>query len=351
MGGLNGGRLTGAEVARVAEEIANLAGSNMPLASGLEASAEEMPGRRLRKPLQEISAAIAAGESLEAAVAAQGDRLPAHLRGLVNIGAKTGKLNQVLSRLVAVASIGKELRREMWIALAYPLISLLFAAAVLTFVCSSLIGNFGAIFRDFGVPVPRVTLLLLGIGRLFEADWTVYLEVLFGLVVFVLFFSLVLSEGSRRSMLGSIPVLGWVWRNLSLAEFCHLLSLLVESEVPLPEAIRLTGEGVQDDSAKRAAQLMARDIEGGITFAQAIPRQRFFPTSLARVFNWADGHQSLPESLRMLGEMFEARARAQAGFAGSVLGVLTVIAILFGVALVVVGLFLPLITLISKLSG
>jgi hypothetical protein len=34
-----------------------------------------------------------------------------------------------------------------------------------------------------------------------------------------------------------------------------------------------------------------------------------------------------------------------------VIGVVAVIAILFGVALIVVGLFLPLITLITKLSG
>jgi general secretion pathway protein F len=53
----------------------------------------------------------------------------------------------------------------------------------------------------------------------------------------------------------------------------------------------------------------------------------------------------------MVGEMFEARARSQATFAGTVLAVMAVVFVLLGMAAVVIGLMLPLLTLISKLSG
>jgi type II secretory pathway component PulF len=119
----------------------------------------------------------------------------------------------------------------------------------------------------------------------------------------------------------------------------------------LPEALRLTGVGVADSSVDRACRSMARDIEQGFSLSETMARQSIFPRGLNRVMTWAEGHQSLPETLHMLGEMFEARARGQAGFAGTVLGVLTVIAILFGVAIMVIGLFLPLILLIQRLSG
>ena len=46
---------------------------------------------------------------------------------------------------------------------------------------------------------------------------------------------------------------GAVWRSTSLAEFCHLLALLLESRLPLPEALRLTGEGVEDADSTRDA--------------------------------------------------------------------------------------------------
>jgi hypothetical protein len=53
----------------------------------------------------------------------------------------------------------------------------------------------------------------------------------------------------------------------------------------------------------------------------------------------------------MAGEMFEARSRAQAAFAGTVMAVLAVVGVIVGIFVVVVGLFLPLITVISRLSG
>ena len=53
----------------------------------------------------------------------------------------------------------------------------------------------------------------------------------------------------------------------------------------------------------------------------------------------------------MMAEMFEGRARAQASFASTVCSVLTVLAILSGIAAVVFGVLAPMITLIQKLSG
>ena len=47
----------------------------------------------------------------------------------------------------------------------------------------------------------------------------------------------------------------------------------------------------------------------------------------------------------------KARASAHATFAGTVLGVLAVMLILWGLFTIVGGLILPLVTLISKLSG
>lgn len=345
------GRLSNDDVARLSEQIAGLTSAGLPLSAGLRAAAEEMPRGRLRTTLGAIAESLDQGASMKEAVAQQGQRLPPHLRGLVLAGARTGKTSQVLGRFVAFMNVGADLRRRLWLNLAYPAVSLVVSLAVFTFVCSSLIGSFSTIFKDFGVPLPKITILILSVARLFDLSWPVFFEMVIGTVVLFAVGRLALNASTRRSLLAGVPVVGAVWRNSSLAEFSHLLALLLECEVPLPEALQLTGDGVQDDMVGRACALMAKDVEQGLSLAQAVTRQKLFPRGLARVMTWAEGHQSLPESLRMIGEMFEARARAQSGFAGAVIGVVAVIAILFGVALIVVGLFLPLITLITRLSG
>jgi general secretion pathway protein F len=96
---------------------------------------------------------------------------------------------------------------------------------------------------------------------------------------------------------------------------------------------------------------MAGAVESGQTLAQAMVDRRPFPVGLPRLVDWAEPQRSLPEVLHMAGEMFEARAGAHANFTGTLVGVLSVIMILWGLFTVVVGLMLPLITLISRLSG
>ena len=346
-----GGRLSDDEVAHLAAQISSLTAAGMPLAPGLHATAEEMPHGRLRRALESVAGALDGGASVEEAIAAQGNRLPAHLRGLVLVGTRTGKMTQVLSRFVAFVSVGTDLRRRLWISLAYPFLSLILAFGVFVFICTGLVASFENIFKDFGIPLPKVTIALITVSHAFSGTWGVLIDALIALFVLWLLSYVFLNGPTRRSMISGVPVVGAVWRYTSLAEFCHLLALLLECEIPLREALRLTADGVSDATIDRACEGMGADVEQGLSLSQAIAARSVFPKGLARLLRWAEGHQSLSESLHMTGEMFEARARSQAAFAGTVLAVLSVMSVLGGISAVVVGLLLPMITLISRLAG
>jgi general secretion pathway protein F len=75
------------------------------------------------------------------------------------------------------------------------------------------------------------------------------------------------------------------------------------------------------------------------------------PMGLARLLQWATKQNAIAEILHVAGEIFEARAKGQAMFAGTVMAVLSVVIVLWGAFSVVGGLMLPIVTLISKLSG
>jgi type II secretory pathway component PulF len=96
---------------------------------------------------------------------------------------------------------------------------------------------------------------------------------------------------------------------------------------------------------------MADQVERGSTLAQAMIERRELPAGLSRLLRWAGDQSATSEILHTIGEMFEARARGQAAFAGTIMAVLAIAFVLWGVFTVVIGLMLPMITLISKLSG
>jgi len=351
----NGGswrRLSGDDSARMTDQIVGLTSNGLPLASGLRATAEEMPRGRLRSALDAMAQSLEAGATLEEAVAAQGRRLPAHLKGLVVVGSRSGRMSQVLGRFVEFTHVGNDLRRRVRLSLAYPALAILLSISVILFICTSLVGTYSNLFRDFGVPLPRLTMILVSIADRFTAPTRSLTAVLFELFVAAAILGLVVgAPSSRRSVLGKLPVVGTVWRNSALSEFCLLLGLMLDCETPLGEALRLTGGAVHDASIDRACRAMEADVQNGLSLSQAITRRPVFPRGMARLLRWAEGHQTLPDSLRMAGEMFEARARSQASFAGTVLSVVAVFMIWSGIGTVVVGLLLPMITLLARLSG
>jgi type II secretory pathway component PulF len=159
-----------------------------------------------------------------------------------------------------------------------------------------------------------------------------------------------LPRALRRSIAGRLPLLGAVWRSMSLAEFCHLLALLLEGQLPLAEALRLTGQGVEDASIDRDCRVMAARVESGESLARAMAQRARFPIGLPRLLRWAENQKSVPEVLHMAASIFETRARAQSSFVGIVLNVLCVLMV-FCMALIVPALFTPLIVLIARLAG
>ena len=343
-------RLNGRDAAELSGQLAGLASAGLPMAPSLAALAEELPRGRLRRAMQDLSERLAAGMSLEEAIENQKGQIPPHLRGLVIAGARGQRLGDVLGQFSGYVEIGTELRRQLWLTLAYPLLSVAIAMAIFTFVSIVVVPQFAAIFQNFGVRLPRATEAILDIAHVMTTLGPLVGFVTAALIIFRLVSPLFLRPGTLRRLAARLPILGGVWRWTSLAEFCHLLSLLLENHLPMPEALRLTGEGVQDADVERTCLRMADAVESGQDLARAMAERRLFPVGLPRLVRWGERQGSLTEVLHMAGEMFEARASAHATFAGTVLGVLAVLLILWGLFTVVGGLMLPLVNLIYKLS-
>lgn len=350
--GANGiGRgMNGADTAQLSQQIAGLTRAGLPLGAGLTALAEELPRGALRRSMTDLAQTLETGLPLDEAIATQGGRIPSHLRGLVIAGIKSGNLGDFLSRFSGYVGIGTEVRRRLWLNLAYPFITACAALALFAFISAILISQFAAVYENFGVPLPALTVAILAMSRVVNTVWAP-MAILLG-VFFCSWLAarVFLKAPARRSLAARIPVLGTVWRTTSLAEFCHLLALLLESHLPLPEALRLTGEGVQDADLDDSCRIMADQVESGRSLAEAMSEKRLFPPGLPSLLRWAERDRSLPEVLHMAGAMFEARARSHSTFSGTVVSVLCVLLVL-SIVMVIPALFLPLITLISRLSG
>jgi len=342
--------LSGAEAGEFSRRIADLTAAGLPLAPGLAALSEELPRGRLRRSMTELADALDSGMPLAAAVETQQERIPAHLRGLVIAGARSGRLGDLLLRFSTYAGFANELKRQLVLSLAYPLLTLAIAIGLSFFVSAFVVAQFEHIFRDFNIPLAGLVQMVVYVAHVINAACLPLGAVAAVLILVVLAARLFLKPASRRSLSTHLPLLGWIWTPTRHSEFCRLLALLLENRSPLPESLRLTGEGIQDSGMERACGIMANEVEAGRSFALAMSKLRRFPPGLPRLLGWAEKRMTLPEVLHLAAAMFESQARSQATLIGMIVSVACVLNVLALIMLIPV-LFLPLITLISRLSG
>ena len=346
------GRASAVDAAEFAEHLAGLTRSGLPLPSGLRALATELPSRRLRRTLRETADRLDLGQPLDSAVVSLAEGFPPHLRGLVVAGAGSGRMADVLGQYVRYVSLGADLRRRFWMSVAYPVFLLICMFGLYLFVCTWIVQSFDTIFKDFGVDIPAITRTLIAMSRATREHGLSFAGEVGAIALIAwLAFRFLMDATARRKVVTGIPMFGPLLRWSVLAEFCHLVGLLVDAEMPLPEALAVAGHGVNDAELARAGDDLKRSVEQGRTLGESLVLWPRCPAGLVEVLDGAEGRGDLAPALHLAGDMFEARARSQASFASSLFAAMTLILVLWGIGFVVTALYMPIISLIGRLAG
>jgi general secretion pathway protein F len=117
------------------------------------------------------------------------------------------------------------------------------------------------------------------------------------------------------------------------------------------EAIPLAAECTRDPDLVVASHRASSILEHGGGMGAALASSSVFPGGLTRLLHWAEENGATVAALNLVSEMFDSRARAQSEYVSGIVGIVTAIFVFWGCAFVIVAVFWPLISLISKLSG
>lgn len=341
-------RLSAEEATALAARVAELAKAGLPLGPGLRALADELPGLRLPRVLRQLADRIDAGDDLVNAFESQGCVLPPHLRGLILAGVQSGRLSEVLEEYVDLRQSQAELRRRICTSLAYPFVLLLCMTLLCTLATICLVDQFTCIFKDFGTALPGMTVLVIKGAR--PMMWFFVGASVLSVAGPVLLW-LCPSMSWLWPILHRIPMIGPVLRWSHLSQFSRLMGLLLEQHTALPDALRVTASGLRDASLARSCQLVADEVDRGRVLHESMASRRSFPASLIPIIQWGERAPALPDAFHAAAEMFEGRMRSQSSLLETLMLPIMLMLIGLFVAFFVIAMFLPLISLICKLSG
>jgi general secretion pathway protein F len=284
-------RLSTTLLALMTRQMATLVASGMPLDQALTALAEQTDHPGTARLLDSIRDQVAAGEPLAAAMSRFPKTFNELYRGLVAVGAETGQLGGVLSRLADYLEARQALRQKFTLALIYPALITIIALGVITTLLLYVVPQIVAVYQQSRQTLPFLTRALIASSDFLRATGWYWLGAMALLVVCA---ALLLRREQWRdrwhALLMRTPVAGRVLSGLDTARFASTLSILTGSGAPLLRALDTAAGVVWSRPMRRAADAVAALVREGVSLARALASQKVFPPLLVHLV--ANGEQS-----------------------------------------------------------
>jgi len=334
------------------EQLASMANAGIALDEGLAQLARDVESPHMRRWIDALVADLRAGKTLEQAVAAQESRLPLLYSRVVRAGVRAGNLSATLLNLNDHLRLVGRTRRIIWHALGYPMIVALLATIVVGAFLTFVVPRFAEILHDFDCTLPVLTRMVIGLGELFpKILLTLAILAIVVLATWRVLRATPRGRACREGLVSALPIIGGMHRNSLVARFTRGVSMAVGNSMPLPEALRL-GAGVTGSEMLCAdAEKIAAAVETGSPILEAAHDSRTIPRFFAYCVQSAAGRDALPTALANLASAYEQRAEHAQMTLRSILMPLIIVVLGAFLAMVILAIFLPLIALVSALTG
>jgi type II secretory pathway component PulF len=345
------------DIRNLSVEIQALVRAGLPLEIHLR-EAGRGHGARLQKVTEHISSQLSAGEPLESVLADGSVGDSRMLSSAVAAGIRSGDLAKSIEMLGDMASDLAELRRRILESLSYPMTVAIIAVIMFTLFIQSFLARMTSTFDALGIAMSPWIRYLIDLSISYPYwPWAFPIAA----AIMVLFWTstgradAMAFRGPERLLL-LIPGVRGILRDLRFYTLTRMLSLLIDRQVSLSEALLIAGSVTGSPALDSACRNAAAALQTG----QPIPapgRRRWshrdLPPLLATCLRNCSAHEEqLCERLRSVSGHYHRRLQMNVSWLRNVIPV-AMFVIVAGGSVVLYGLtvFWPVTELYRNLAG
>jgi general secretion pathway protein F len=219
-------------------------------------------------------------------------------RSTVAAGEQSGFLDRVLDNLADYTEKRFESRRDVEMALFYPVAVLCLALIIVGGLMVYIVPEMVRVFENMGQDLPTITQLLIATSD-FLRDWWWALFILIWAAAMGIRW--LLSQPALRlrwdeRVLG-MPLFGRVARTGNAARYAATLSILTSSGVPLVEAMNIAGDVVSNTLLRRLLRTATQRVSEGSSLRAALETVGYFPPMLLHMVASGEASGQLDQML------------------------------------------------------
>ena len=271
---------------------------------------------------------------------------------MIAAGEAGGILDTILKRLATYIEKAVKLKGQIKSAMIYPVAVVVIATLVVGVILWKVIPTFANLFAGLGAELPLPTRVVIAASNgLVRFGPIIIVAICAAGYGFKQYYASVNGRRVVDAVMLKMPILGNLMRKIAVARFCRTLSTLLASGVSILEALDITARTAGNAIVEEAILTTRKSIERGETIAQPLKETAVFPPMVVQMIGVGEATGALDTMLSKIADFYEEEVDV------AVAGLLTLmeplmIALLGGiVGGIVIAMYMPIFSLISKLSG
>lgn len=327
------------------QQFNTLIRAGLPILKALDLLAERAAAPRLRPILRDVRQRVRDGALLSEALVAQGSFPPVYVTA-ISAGERSGNLTGVLEQYISYLRVTTGFRRQLVTALIYPAILVVAVIIVLSYLVTFAMPRFADLYRDLGVPLPRITQIVLAIALPLRD----YFLVFAGLVVIGAIAIFLWTRTERGAIVidrlkPRMPVLGDVWLKSQVAQFVRTLSTLLAGGTPLVSGLQTSAQAIGSKLIATSVRQASERVKEGESLHASLAQTQLIPSLALEMIEVGEASGALAAMLTSVAEFYEeeVNTRLQRTLVWISPAILVVMALVIG--LILIALYLPMFSL------
>ena len=288
------------------KQLATMLGSGIPVNQSLDILARQQRLPQFGKVLAGVRKAIEEGNSLSLALARYPKIFDALFISMITAGEESGRLADILGKLVVYIEKSAKIKSQVKAALMYPAIILLVAISVITGLLVFVVPVFTKQFSSSGHALPELTQMVVNISDFMVRSW---LKIFGGVAVAGVLLSQYMKTPKGRYqvdlLLLKLPIIGDVMKKISVGRFCSTMSSMLASGVNLLQALSICASSSGNLVMEQFVLACKSRIEQGQQLSLPLSENPIFPKMVVSMIQVGEQSGKLDDMLFKIAVFYE----------------------------------------------
>ena len=291
-------RLSAKDLTLLTRQMASLIQSGMPLVDVLHGVAKQSRKQSVQSLVLQIRSRVLEGLSLAKALGEHPRSFDSMYRAMVHAGEQAGFLGPVLERLSDYTENSQHAKQKLASAMVYPMVLMVVCIAIVVALMAFVVPQLVSVFERAKTDLPWITQALINLSDFIRGYGLYCLGAIILLIIaFIRWLTVSANRRKWHRILMKLPVSGHIIIQSDTARFAGTVSMLLESGVPLLQALRISSQTMSNLVLREEAEQIANTVQEGSSLHRALDQAKVFPPLMVQMAASGEMNGTLADQL------------------------------------------------------